>query len=167
MTEPMVELKSVILMPTLHLDDLTSEKKVSDFVTKMRAYVVNNPNTWMYQSVFGDCWDVLSQWNDTIVESRKDDGDEPDEVQAGFSPSDDVLVAALLGLFDLGESEGARANFTKIKMKSSKNGNVHLPDIMAHQIAWTNMLKNTPDEHWPARAELIKIFIDSIYPMTT
>ena len=161
MSAPMVEFKSVILMPTLHLVDLFDIKKVKDFVHKMRAWVVNNPDTWMHEGVSGDCWEVLHSWNDSIVESRKNEDDDEDET-VGYFPSDDILSAALLDLFNLGEGEGARANFKKLKMKPCKEGNISLPDIMAHQIVWYNQLRNTPSEHLPARSELIKIFLDSI-----
>jgi hypothetical protein len=150
---------TIVVKPTLNLTDLGDSKKVANFVRKIRSYIVTHPETRMYDGVAGDCWSILSEWNEQLfISDLEIDGN----VQTGYFPDDEVLAACLLDLYNLGEGEGARESFKKIKMKVNKSGVVCLEDVMSYQIQWSNCLKDTLECHMPQRVDLVKWFIAGV-----
>ena len=156
-----LDVKAVLLMPTLHVNDLFSESKVTTFVKKMKSYVVSNPGTKMYEGVAGDVWEMLIDHSSEIALTQSVATEEGEGV-SGYFPEDETLTQVLRDLFNLGQGEGARATFKKLKMKACKDGNITLEDVIKYQVEWRTLLRVTDPSHWPQRVDLIKIFFDGI-----
>lgn len=56
----------------------------------------------MYDVIDGDCWNIISEWNDDLVSSEIEvEG----SLMTGYFPDDEVLAASLLDVYNLGEGE--------------------------------------------------------------